>query len=106
ANRFLAINFHKPSTETSKHTSLLSGRQMARIREFVDANIDSDTRLDQLAELCGRSTEYFVRLFKATSGVSPYQYVLNLRIERARALLADETTSLAHVALALRPQRV
>jgi AraC family transcriptional regulator len=100
ANRFVTINFHKPSTEAGKHPNLLSGRQMARIREFVDANIDSDIRLDQLAELCGRSTEYFVRLFKATSGVSPYQYVLNLRIERARALLADETLSLAEIALA------
>ncbi|WP_439408629.1 helix-turn-helix domain-containing protein [Bradyrhizobium sp. DASA03076] len=100
ANRFVAINFHKPSTEAGKHPNLLSGRQMARIREFVDANIDSDIRLDQLAELCGRSTEYFVRLFKATNGVSPYQYVLNLRIERARTLLADETLSLAEIALA------
>jgi AraC family transcriptional regulator len=100
ANRFVTINFHKPSTEAGKHPNLLSGRQMARIREFVDANIDSDIRLDHLAELCGRSTEYFVRLFKATSGVSPYQYVLNLRIERARALLADETLSLAEIALA------
>ncbi|MGC8025646.1 helix-turn-helix transcriptional regulator, partial [Salmonella enterica] len=68
--------------------------------EFVDANLDTDVRLDQLAELSGRSTEYFVRLFKATSGVSPYQYVLNLRIERARVLLADETQSLADIALA------
>lgn len=100
ANRFVAINFHKPSTKAGKHPNLLSGRQMARIREFVDANIDSDIRLHQLAELCGRSTEYFVRLFKATSGVSPYQYVLNLRIERARALLADENLTLAEIALA------
>src|SRR5246127_3847409 len=100
ANRFVAINFHKPITEAGKHPNLLSGRQMARIREFVDANINSDIRLDQLAELCGRSTEYFVRLFKATSGVSPYQYVLNLRIERAKALLAEETLSLAEIALA------
>jgi hypothetical protein len=34
ANRFVAINFHKPSTEAGKHPNLLSGRQMARIREL------------------------------------------------------------------------
>lgn len=100
ANRFVAINFHKPSPESGKHPNQLSARQMARIRDFVEANLDTDIRLDQLAELCGRSTEYFVRLFKATSGISPYQYVLNLRIERARALLGDETQSLADIALA------
>lgn len=100
ANRFIAINFHKPSPEAGKHPNRLSARQMQRIRDFVEAHLDTDIRLDQLAELCGRSTEYFVRLFKATSGVSPYQYVLNLRIERARTLLGDETQSLADIALA------
>jgi AraC-like DNA-binding protein len=43
---------------------------------------------------CGRSTEYFMRLFKATNGVSLYQYVLNVRVERARMLLGDETRAL------------
>jgi AraC family transcriptional regulator len=100
ANRFITINFHKPSPEAGKHPNQLSARQMQRIRDFVEANLDTDIRLDQLAELCGRSTEYFVRLFKATSGLSPYQYVLNLRIERARRLLGDETQSLADIALA------
>jgi AraC family transcriptional regulator len=100
ANRFIAINFHKPSPEPGKHPNRLSTRQMQRIRDFVEAHLDTDIRLDHLAELCGRNTEYFVRLFKATSGVSPYQYVLNLRIERARTLLGDETRSLADIALA------
>jgi AraC family transcriptional regulator len=100
ANRFVTINFHKPSPEAGKHPNQLNIRQMQRVREFVEAHLETDIRLDQLAELCGRSTEYFVRLFKATNGVSPYQYVLNLRIERARALLRDETQSIADVALA------
>jgi AraC family transcriptional regulator len=100
ANRFITINFYKPSPEAGKHPNQLSVRQMRRIREFVEANLDTNIRLDQLAELCGRSTEYFMRLFKATNGVSPYQYVLNVRVERARMLLGDETRSIADVALA------
>jgi AraC family transcriptional regulator len=100
ANRFITINFHKPSPEAGKHPNRLSVRQMQRIREFVEANLDTDIRVDQLAELCGRSTEYFVRLFKAANGVSPYQYVLNLRVEQARTLLGDETRSIADIALA------
>ncbi len=41
-----------------------------------------------MADICGLSTEYFVRLFKATLQVSPYQYVLNRRVERARSYSA------------------
>ncbi|WP_315834719.1 AraC family transcriptional regulator [Bradyrhizobium prioriisuperbiae] len=102
ANRFIAINYHKPlaAGDSEKHPQRLSSRQMQRVREFVETNLDTDIRLDMLAGLCGRSTEYFVRLFKATTGVSPYQYVLAMRIERAKLLLRDEVQSIADVALA------
>jgi AraC family transcriptional regulator len=99
ANRFIAINYHTPAAEPGKQTQRLTHRQMQRIREFVEANIETDIRLEMMAGICGRSTEYFVRVFKATAGVSPYQYVLNLRIERAKALLGVEGASIADVAL-------
>lgn len=99
ANRFIAINYHTPVAEPGKQTQQLTNRQMHRIRDFVEANLETDIRLDMMAAVCGRSTEYFVRVFKATAGVSPYQYVLNLRIERAKALLGVEGTSIADVAL-------
>jgi AraC family transcriptional regulator len=99
ANRFIAINYHTPAAEPGKQTQRLTHRQMQRIREFVEANIETDIRLEMMAGVCGRSTEYFVRVFKATAGVSPYQYVLNLRIERAKALLGVEGASIADVAL-------
>jgi AraC family transcriptional regulator len=99
ANRFIAINYHTPAAEPGKQTQRLTRRQMQRIREFVEANLETDIRLEMMAGICGRSTEYFVRIFKATAGVSPYQYVLNLRIERAKALLGVEGASIADVAL-------
>jgi AraC family transcriptional regulator len=99
ANRFIAINYHTPVAEPGKQTQRLTHRQMQRIREFVEANLETDIRLEMMAGICGRSTEYFVRVFKATAGVSPYQYVLNLRIERAKVLLGVEGASIADVAL-------
>lgn len=99
ANRFIAINYHQPAVDTEKHPQRLNNRQMQRIRDFVEANLETDIRLDMMATICGRSTEYFVRLFKATTGVSPYQYVLNVRIERAKVLLGDEARSIADIAL-------
>ena len=101
ANRFIAINYHTPAAEPGKQTQRLTNRQMRRIRDFVEANLEKDIRLDMMAAICCRSTEYFVRIFKATAGVSPYQYVLNLRIEHRRRrhamrLLAPGTSD-AHV---------
>jgi AraC family transcriptional regulator len=99
ANRFIAINYHKSASDSGKQRYQLTNRQMERVRDFVAANLDTDIRLEMMARVCGRSTEYFVRIFKATAGVSPYQYVLNLRIERAKALLGRDGPSIAEVAL-------
>jgi AraC family transcriptional regulator len=101
ANRLIAINYHKSTPEAGKKSPhQLTGRQMQRIREFIDSNLDGDIRLETLASLCGRSTEYFVRLFKATTGMSPYQYVLNQRVEHAKMLLGDDTKKISDIALA------
>src|SRR5439155_1566331 len=96
ANRFIAINYHKSASDSGKQRYQLTNRQMERVRDFVEANLDSDIRLEMMARVCGRSTEYFVRIFKATAGVSPYQYVLNLRIERAKALLGRDGPGIAN----------
>jgi AraC family transcriptional regulator len=61
--------------------------------------MDSDIRLNAMAGACGVSPEHFLRMFKSTDGVSPYQYLLNQRVERAKILLPDQTCTLAEVAL-------
>jgi AraC family transcriptional regulator len=99
ANRFIDINFKKPFAGPARRDYRLTERQFRRIREFIDQNIDSDIRLSAMAGACGVSPDYFLRMFKSTVGVSPYQYLLNLRVERAKIFLSDETCSLAEVAL-------
>jgi len=76
----------------------LTNRQLRRLCDFVDANLHTNIRLDAMAGTSGLSTEYFARVFKATMGVSAYQYVLGLRVERAKALLCDDGQSLADIA--------
>lgn len=98
ANRFVTLNFHKCTVPDKAHPRLCH-RHMNRVREFLEANIATDIRIEMLARLCGLRSEYFVKQFKATTGVSPYQYVLSLRIERAKSLLANEKLSIAEIAL-------
>jgi AraC family transcriptional regulator len=99
ANRFIDINFKKPPAGPARRDYRLTDRQLRRVREFIDQNIESDVRLGAMASACGVSPDYFLRMFKSTVGVSPYQYLLNLRVERAKILLSDATCSLAEVAL-------
>lgn len=101
ANRLIAMNYRGAKPAASDTLARQLGRShLRRIRDFVEANLAEDIKLQALADLCGIGTAHFTRLFKASVGVSPHQYVLGLRIGRAKALLCDADCSLSEVAQA------
>ena len=71
---------------------------MNRVRDYVTANLGKDISLSELAGLINLSKFYFIRAFKKTTGMAPYQFVLSSRVERAKELLAETNSSIAAVA--------
>jgi AraC family transcriptional regulator len=67
---------------------------------YINAHLDQDIRLADLAKTVGMSQYYFCRLFRQSVGVSPYQYVIGQRVERAKQLLEKKDVAIADVALA------
>ncbi len=65
----------------------LSTRQLRRTMEYIESNLAQNISLATLAQEIGLSKYYFCRLFKHTTGQTPYQYVLQRRLERAKGLL-------------------
>jgi AraC-like DNA-binding protein len=49
----------------------------------------------------GIERTYFYRIFKESLGISPTEYLLNLRIEKAKEILKSDHESLSDIALAL-----
>ena len=78
----------------------LSPSQRARVVEYVEANLERNIGLSELADLTGYSPDHFSRLFKRTLGLPAYQYVLSRRVERAKGMLLDRSRSIADVARA------
>jgi len=69
-----------------------------RLLEYIDAHLDAPISLFELSSVAGIGVRHFSRAFKATFADSPHQYLLRQRVERARTLMAGET-SLPEVAL-------
>lgn len=65
----------------------LSDEELARLQRHIVHNLDTPLTLEGLASLVGRSRFHFSRLFKASIGMTPHQYVIRCRVERARELL-------------------
>jgi len=76
----------------------LQGWQRLRADEMLRARLDGDITLREIADACSLSVRHFARCFQRSFGVSAHQYLIRLRLERAKALLLTTTHSLAEVA--------
>jgi len=72
--------------------------KVRRVVDFIEANIDRPIRLEHLSAAAAVSRFHFHRQFKKSTGVTPHQYVLQMRIKRAQALLAESDLPLVEVA--------
>lgn len=81
-------------------TGGLAPSALRRSIEFIQTHLDGNLRLSDLAREAKLSTSHLVRSFRQSTGKTPYQYLLQQRIERARSLMRDQRTSLTEVALA------
>ena len=73
---------------------------LRRCIEYIEARLDGDLRLDELAQVVGLSASHFVRSFRRSTGKTPYHFLLHRRVARAQMAMRDRSISLAEVALA------
>lgn len=78
----------------------LSGQELGRLEEHVQANLEAPIRVADLAEVVGLSPGRFALAFHAAAGCTPYRYVLQQRLDRARHLLKTTRLQIAEVAMA------
>lgn len=65
----------------------LARPRFAQVIDFLHENLDQSLRLDQLAKIAELSPSYFLRSFQAEYHVTPQQYLMSLRLFRAKQLL-------------------
>jgi AraC family transcriptional regulator len=85
-------------TELREYRGGLSGSQLLRTRDFIKAHLGEDLSLAELAVNVRMSPYYFCRLFKRSTSLSPHQFVLRERVERAQELLKEHQLTLVEVA--------
>jgi AraC family transcriptional regulator len=77
----------------------LSQYKLKQSIDYIQAHLTEDISLDDIAAQVGMSRYYFCQLFKRSTGMSPYQYVIKCRIDRAKELLLfRQDCSIADVA--------
>jgi len=104
--RALAAHLLRNYSNRTSTTSMLQAPQIGlnqmqfrRVTSLIEENLAQHLTLADLAKEAGLSSGHFVRLFKISAGMTPYQYIVWRRIERAKRLLAETNISITRVAI-------
>jgi AraC family transcriptional regulator len=77
----------------------LAPARLRRVLDHIRERLDASLTLRELAGVADMNVYRFVRAFKEATGVPPHRYVMEARIERAKALLRDRALTISEVAL-------
>ncbi|WP_433455028.1 helix-turn-helix domain-containing protein [Streptomyces sp. CA-142005] len=78
----------------------LSDRQLAAVRDLMDERLAEPLPIADLAASASLSPSQFTRRFRVSTGQSPHQFLLRLRLEAACRLLRSTSVPIAEVAAA------
>ncbi len=88
----------KPSNYAN-YANGLSQFTLQQVTEYIHEHLHQDLKLIELSAIAQLSPYYFLRLFKQRLGITPHQYILQCRIEKAKHLLQQTQLSIADIAL-------
>jgi AraC family transcriptional regulator len=98
ASRLIASLADSHTTGAKPANGVLGGSVLRQIRDYLMAHLDEPIDVATLAGMCGRSQFHFSRIFRREVGVSPYRYIVHLRLRRAVELVRDGKLPLAEIA--------
>jgi AraC family transcriptional regulator, arabinose operon regulatory protein len=100
-----AIVFHEILSQIYAHTQLSKVKYNPlanKLREYLDKNIMNQISLKELSFLIQKSPSQTIRIFKKEFGLTPYEYLLNNKIETAKLLLLNTNLQVNEIAYSLK----
>lgn len=94
----IAARLLQAPTEVKGSVPGLSALQLRDAIGYLEAKLPAKVELATLAQLAGLSQSHYNRAFKASTGLAPYQWQLQARVDRAKDLLLNTNSRLEEVA--------
>lgn len=95
----LLKNYSTAKSVAENTSGGLSGYKLRRVQEFINANLEDDLSLAEIAAVADLSQFHFARAFRNSTGLTPQQYLMQQRIECAKELLAENDLPLVEISL-------
>ncbi|TPG08186.1 AraC family transcriptional regulator [Rhodanobacter glycinis] len=98
AARLLALQ-SRNAAPAAKPGRALPAWRLRHVIEYIEAHLDQDLTLAELASVAGFSLSHFKPLFRQAVGMPVHRFVLERRVERARLRLLEGGRSMTEIAL-------
>ena len=95
---YLLNHYATGNKKITEPTGKLHGLQVKNLIDFVSSHLGSEIGLDMLSGQVHMSPFHFAKTFKRTTGLSPHQFVLKMRMEKAKELIKLKALSLTEIA--------
>lgn len=76
----------------------LTPQKLKQATEYINDNLAGELSLAVIAEATGISAYHLAHLFKQSTGLAPHQYVIKMRVEEAKRLLAETNLTVGEIA--------
>jgi AraC family transcriptional regulator len=84
--------------QITKEDSGLPKAKLKQAIDFINAHLDRNISLLDIAEMLGMSQYHFSRLFKQSTKLTPHAYLVGQRVNRAKQLLVDRDMTMLDIA--------
>lgn len=96
----IAQAFIRSLANTEEKTEAISkDYEIQKVEHYMQQNFGSKITIGELAEKANMSESHFIRTFKKETNLSPMDYLMNVRIEKAKKILKDGTKIITDIAL-------
>jgi AraC family transcriptional regulator len=93
AQRLLNRRSATPASKSGLPPAILQ-----RAKDFLHDELDRTPGVAELSAAVGMNVHHFSRLFKRSTGLAPYQYLSNIRLEHAKRLLTEGRSRIIEIA--------
>lgn len=77
----------------------LAPAKLRQVTDYMSEHLHRDLKLSEMAAIAQISLYHFLRLFKQSTTLTPHQYILQRRLEKAKSLLQQRELSIAEIAI-------
>jgi AraC family transcriptional regulator len=99
---FVSMNIHKIMYELndiSNESTDVQEKVILQAIAYIESHFNLEINLKELAHYVNLTPFHFSRVFKKYTGYSPYEYVINFRINNAKRLLQNTNLSIKEISI-------